>query len=110
MEICVEFVNGRLAISPDPAVVTVDTPIVWFIRGSRLALGRLQWTIYFHHGTPFPDGLASVTAATVGDHSGATTLGPAVKPGDYKYGVSVGDAETGELLGDDDPRLIVRPR
>jgi hypothetical protein len=43
------------------------------------------------------------------DHQGATEPLTPDRPGDYKYGVRVEDAESGEIVGDDDPLLIVRP-
>ena len=50
------------------------------------------------------------TVVDIADHQGVVGPVRAEEPGEYKYGVRVLDGDTGEPLGDDDPRLIVRPR
>jgi hypothetical protein len=40
-------------------------------------------------------------------HRGITAIQSADRPGDFKYDLSVEDADTGRKLGDDDPWLIV---
>jgi hypothetical protein len=47
------------------------------------------------------------TPEIIADHQAATDALRADEPGDYKYGVRVEDAESGEVIGDDDPVLIV---
>ena len=47
-------------------------------------------------------------ANSITDHQGATSDIRPELPGDYKYGVKVEDAESGEILGDDHPILRVR--
>ena len=72
---------------------------------------RLKWTIYFENGRhPFethPEGSWSIEADSAQESE--FTSGPAITPGDYKYGVRVENASTGAQLSDDDPRLIVLP-
>lgn len=41
------------------------------------------------------------------DHQGAMGPVTAEVPGEYKYGVKVEDPQSREILGDDDPKLIV---
>jgi hypothetical protein len=133
MDITVNFDGDRWSISPDPAEVNAGTPVFWILRCQRSSFSRLLWKVYFDHRTPFPTLPGPLLVTTVNrtpapklvrdleralekidprltlgpDHEGA--IGPAIptEPGDYKYGIEVRDAETGEVVGDDDPRLIV---
>lgn len=76
----------------------------------------LEWTIYFSNGHPFGSLRSGIwrqrtDAAKPGDrgsHRGILAAAPAREPGDYKYGVRISNARTGEQLSDDDPMLIVR--
>jgi hypothetical protein len=129
MDISVGLDDHRWSISPDPAEVRIGTPVFWVLHSNRSLYSRLIWKIYFNHGTPFAGLPGPFFATTINrrgegealrnlglrltqeaDHQGA--VGPVVptEPGDYKYGVEVRNAETGEVVGDDDPRLIVLPR
>lgn len=129
MDIIVNFDDFRWSTSPDPAEVQIGTPVFWILHAKRSPFARLMWRIYFNHGTPFrglpeaflvttikrhPKGesprILGVRLTQLPDHEGA--VGPVIpaEPGDYKYGVEVRNAETGEVVGDDDPRLVVLSR
>jgi hypothetical protein len=72
----------------------------------------MLWTVYFDHGTPFGgprNRIFTTTSFFSGQHTGTTGTVIAHDPGDYKYGVQVENPLNHVLLGDDDPRLIVRP-
>ena len=57
----------------------------------------------------FADRIRSSTGIheIIPDHQAATDSLVAEEAGKYKYGVRVEDSENGEVLGDDDPILIV---
>jgi len=118
MRISVVFDGQDLSIDPDVAAVTVGDPVEWLCstRGQAFP-GPLVWTIYFNRRSPFGALVTRFPLTTLSpgysrggaDHQGlAGPVYPSL-PGDYKYGVSVQDAATQNVLGDDDPRLIVRP-
>ena len=119
MKIRVEYDGHKWFISPDPAIVSIGTPIEWEFVTRGAPFPQMRWTVYFKLS---PFGIAgsrfSVTTFRTGppsaphgviNHQG--TVGPVapVQAGDYKYGVKVEDPTTNQPLGDDDPRLIVQP-
>jgi hypothetical protein len=134
VDITIVFKDGKWTVHPDPATVKVGTPITWLVRMRSSLVPLLRWIVYFDHGSPFKfnrlrvatrntelgtalirdggarDALknAGVSTDEIADHDGV--IGPISpeEPGDYKYGVRLENAETGERMGDDDPRLIVR--
>jgi hypothetical protein len=135
VNITVTFEDGKWTVDPDPADVNVGTRITWLVRVKRSSVSLQRWTVYFDHGTPFrkADRIAVTTRNTqlgailirdasardalkqagvptdvIVDHQGVIGPVSAEEPGDYKYGVRLEDAESGEKIGDDDPRLIVR--
>lgn len=107
---------------PEKTVVRMGDEIVWRCRAETQ--DKAQWTIYFHHKSPFtkeigyPDRFeASEVARTkeidrfeAPELARTVELGPFVanEPGDYKYGVRADNLDTGSQLADDDPYLIVR--
>jgi hypothetical protein len=52
MEITVTFDNGKLRTVPDPAIVSVGTPITWLCRSPRLTVPLARWMVYFNRGSP----------------------------------------------------------
>jgi len=76
-------------------------------------------TLNTHLGTAVIKGVVSsseselkyfnIDPSEITDHSGAA--GPLIpsEPGTYKYGLRLEDAESGELISDDDPQLIILP-
>jgi hypothetical protein len=131
MDIQVNFDDAKWFVSPDPCQVAVNTPLFWFLRCRRSSIARLRWILYFNSGTPFnfqghrpsqfhfpvttlntnlPESQnVGIDPKEMGDHVGAA--GPFIpsEPGTYKYGLRLEDAESGELIGDDDPQLIILP-
>jgi hypothetical protein len=108
-----------LQIHPDPATVSVGENVTWELyydyydgRG-ELSMDPLLWTVYFSDGSPFPGWKnRAVETKPEGnpEHKGTLDGGATSSEGDYKYGVRVQNSRTKEILCDDDPRLIVRPR
>jgi hypothetical protein len=112
MEIWAEFDGKSWRFHPDPAIVDQGTPITWRFQNTTLLIPRIRWTAYFDHGAPFRtqgDRFSTITSLFFGQHAGSTGTVTADDPGDYKYGVRAEDALSQAVLGDDDPRLIVRP-
>jgi len=118
MKIFLRYFAHQIHISPDPAILTIGSPVEWELFSDGLNLPQLRWTVYFDHGTPFPQGQHIFTAVTllaaipsrssVIGMSHVGQLGPfvAVSSGDYKYGVRV--EAFNQIMADDDPFLIVR--
>jgi hypothetical protein len=132
MDIIITFHNGLWLTNPSPAIVAINTSVRWIVRAPGLATRALLWKVHFGQSLPFgeelrtlevrteystlrqPDeidrgalmslGLSENLALT---HQGSTQGHVADRPGDYKYDLSVQDANTGEALGDDDPMLYV---
>jgi hypothetical protein len=96
VNISVGFSDGKLVL---PAVMKVKRgeQVAWGVTSERI----LEWTVYFHHGTPF-----SVSEKKLVTDSGAIVLGKAEQIGEYKYGIRLNDPHTRELVADD-PYLIV---
>ena len=110
MEIWVSFDFGKFTVTPDPATVKAGTPLIWRFRSNLAVQDRVRWTVYFYHGSPFrfePKEISTTTQSAAGQHAGATGTMVPDDPGDYKYGVRAEDAFKQNILGDDDPRLIV---
>ena len=108
--------EGPLNIRPDPAFVTIGESVTWELlfdpQGSTFRV-PLKWEIYFQDKDPFSlsNGRAWIARSepnSNGEHKEMLDVGEAREPGDYKYGVRIANAESGEELSDDDPRLIVR--
>jgi|tagenome__1003787_1003787.scaffolds.fasta_scaffold16599573_1 hypothetical protein len=53
MDINIKFENGKLSVTPDPAVVATGTPVTWLVRIAKSKLLLLRWTVYFTKGSPF---------------------------------------------------------
>ncbi|MBB3446612.1 hypothetical protein [Rhizobium sp. BK379] len=111
MDIFVRYQNRQWSIDPDPAKVKLGEKVTWWLSWPNSTTRLVLWTVYFG---PFREldlqtttGIPTSTGNT--DHSGV--IGPFVAedPGDYKYGISVTDAETGVDIDEDDPHLIVQP-
>lgn len=115
MEIWVEFDGAKWSFSPDPAVVSRGTLITWRFRSVALAVPQIPqilWTVYFAHGSPFGTQgtqFFTTTANFPGQQTGTTGSVVAIDPGDYKYGVRAQNLSNKNMLGDDDPRLVVTP-
>jgi hypothetical protein len=120
MRIHVVFSGKRWKIQPDPAVVRVGESVVWEFETSDSAAASIVWVIYFDNGTPFgklgsrfsllTQGAAIQTPVRqVYKHFAIFPGARAGEPGDYKYGIKAEDPLNKLVLGDDDPRLIVRP-
>ena len=123
MDISIEYRDGRWTISPNPAKVYVGDKVTWLLSWPKSPIRLVRWKIYFG---PFreldlqtttlllPTITAGATASgaveTGASHSGI--VGPLVAedPGEYKYGVSVTNAESDKAIDDEDPKLIVLQR
>ena len=117
------LIGTKFIVTPDPVNVLVGEPVFWeFV--SDLPIYNILWEIYFQGGEPFGQGLSNLKANTIGAHStplgavgpiarpthlGLSPSAVASKPGDYKYGIRAMDMDSNQLLGDDDPYLMVLP-
>lgn len=119
--------GDRLIVRPDPAIVRVGEDVAWalFFDGPEAPFGNrvqwdmsLEWRVYFNSAHPFGQRFRGVWTQKTdplqpGDNvrapRGMLAAAPVQEPGDYKYGVAISNARTGERLSDDDPILIVRP-
>jgi len=108
LEVSVSIEPGKVNVSPDPAVVDEDTRVEWkFTVDPRLP--PLTIEVYFSAGSP--TGWSSERAVYYGSDSPNPIIGAiAQEPGEYKYGVRASNHETKEVVADDDPCLIVRPK
>jgi hypothetical protein len=112
VKIYVSFIGGKTVCSPDPARVPVGQYVTW--ECTATAPRRLSWRFYFTGSHPFGQhfmGSATFGGSSVqqfGPPSTVLVTTPAMMdPNDYKYGVEVSDADSGETLSDDDPYLTV---
>jgi hypothetical protein len=103
----------RLIIEPDPAYAHVGSKVEWRLSFDKNYPHPIEWVVYFGHATPFKEkewkavtGLQTVPPSPAG-HEGSIAAGTADESGEYKYGVRIVNANTGEALSDDDPILIV---
>jgi hypothetical protein len=110
MEIWVSFDGQKFTISPDPARVKVNTPVIWRFQANQVSTNLIRWTVLFREKSPFQfqaGAFTTTTQSVQGQHSGATGAMAPDKPGDYKYAVRADDALTQSELGEDDPYLTV---
>ena len=134
MDINVTYIDGKWITDPNPAIVTVGTRIRWVFRSVRLSVDTLAWRVRFGEYAPFGDRVRELQAKSVhlrvrtrdnrrlietlfqviglnteflSDHITATEEFTAEQPGEYKYDLEVSDAESEEILGDEDPYLYV---
>lgn len=107
MDISVIFDDGLWRTFPDPAIVRRGSSVTWRFLSMR-SEDALAWEVYFGRAPFLKEQSLIVTSFRNqnGQHAADVTA-DAEKPGDYKYGVRVADAKSGEPIGDDDPRLIV---
>src|SRR5205807_406492 len=98
--------EGKLHLSPDRAIVYAGTVVKWELRVVNLRpySRRLMWTVYFSSGSPFP-GESSIFRVSPRSPQELVAAGPALRPGDWKYGVRLEEIERREVLADDDPLL-----
>src|SRR4051794_38245290 len=116
MDISIGYGDGKWSISPNPAEVYIGDSVTWLLSWPKSTIRLVRWKIYFGPfreldlqtttlllPTAFVGATGSGVVLTGAAHSGV--IGPFVAedPGDYKYGVSVTNAETGEDLDDEDP-------
>ena len=120
MKIRATFTTPKnMVISPEKVTVLAGEPVYWeFVSNSLIP--QINWTINFHHDSPFGPALSTVKAQTVGSipraavstpaarHIGLSSLIAQVPGTDYKYDVVAQDAQ-GNTLAEDDPYLTVLP-
>lgn len=109
MDIYVEYQNSNWSIKPDPATVKLGEKVTWLLSWPNSPKRLVRWTVYFG---PFRElDLQTTTGnpTSVGNTNHSGVIGPFVAedPGEYKYGISVMDAETDVDIDDEDPKLIV---
>jgi hypothetical protein len=132
MDITITFHNGRWLTDPNPAIVVVGTGVRWIFQAPVLQTSALLWKVHFAQRMPFgenfrtlevntqraePSQPREIVAETLASfelpeylafqHRGTTRSHVADDPGDYKYDLSIENASSGELLGEDDPTLYV---
>lgn len=107
-KISVRIRKGEIQVSPDPAIVDQGKPIEWRFSVERsVASGSIE--LYFSGATPTGWNVETVR------YSESTSSQPRIgaiaeDPGEYKYGIRATAEQTNEVVADDDPWLIVRPR
>ncbi len=115
------FENRRISLAnPDPAKAFVGDSIVWAF-DTNVGLPRdLIWMIYFSGSTPFKSKGTTFRTVSAGKaqkqrggsviyvHSALSLPLTAEDPGDFKYGIRVIDSRSNQVLGDDDPYLLIR--
>jgi len=94
MNILVQYQNQKWSIDPDPAKVVLGEKVTWLLSWPNSPTRLVRWTIYFG---PFRElDLQTTTGSptSVGNTNHAGVIGPFVAedPGEYKYGISVTDA------------------
>jgi hypothetical protein len=114
MIVSVTGVAGRgLTITPDPVVIKKGERIAWRfgVVDPNNNTNALRYGIYINNGNPFGKhpGSWALEGEPTTSGIGILEAGPATEPGNYKYGVRIADANTGEALSDDDPILVVLP-
>lgn len=103
----------RLIVNPEPAYVRRGEEVSWDVSFAPANdPGAIQWTVYFKtNGNPFKPGEKELEIKLLttesGGHTSEFNAGKAVQTGDYKYGVLIENATTGQQLSDDDPHLVV---
>jgi hypothetical protein len=132
MDIKVTYHSGRWVTDPSPAIVVVGTRVRWIFRTPGLPDRSLLWKVTFGGRLPFGREHAVLKVQTRREeyrervnydeqtlqrlelpqdanviHRGETETQPAERAGQFKYDLSVSDAMSGELIGDDDPWLVV---
>lgn len=109
--ISVRIERGKIQVSPDPAIVEEGKSIQW--QFNVYALPSLTIEVYFSYGTP--TGWTKQIAEYFEMGTGVKARTPFIAavardPGDYKYGIRATLHDTKEIVADDDPYLMVRPR
>lgn len=134
MDINITFIEGKWVTDPNPAIVTLGTKIRWVFRSARLPAETLAWRVRFSETPPFGDKARQLLAKSRNfrgrtrvnrrlietllrelgmetelliDHFAMTEEFTAEQPGEFKYDLEVEDADTEEILGDEDPYLYV---
>jgi hypothetical protein len=108
-KISVSIETGKVIVSPDPAVVDAGTSVEWRFEVDPGLPPSLTLEVYFSAASP--TGWSSERAIYSKSRSPSPIIGAvAQQPGDYKYGVKASNHETNEVIADDDPYLVVRPR
>ncbi|WP_395753907.1 hypothetical protein [Prosthecobacter sp.] len=114
-----------LSITPEPALIHVGDRVVWkllFFNGRLAQSIKIKCTIYFEKSNPFKgnsnkdftaygQSIKYPPASPVSEENGEVIIdaGKASEAGHYKYGIRITNAETEEIISDDDPALIVLP-
>ena len=105
--------GGKLKVDPDPAIARAGTPVEWEFVLLDAPFGKVSWEVYFSHTKAFPWEVRDIETPPLHSkgitHRGVLRVGPAMEPGDHKYGVRFYEVDTGKKIGDDDPRLVVLP-
>jgi hypothetical protein len=113
IQVVKQLAKRSVDVTPDPAHVHTGESVSWAIHAeSPNEIGAIEWEILFENDSPFGDqqieSLKTTTKSKGGEgHHGTVNGGSAKKPGDWKYRIKSSDVTTGEVLTDDDPRLIV---
>jgi hypothetical protein len=132
MDITVTFNGGRWVTDPSLAIVAIGTEVRWIFRSPDQETRALVWRVSFKALNPFGEGGEALEVRTRSAesqrwvsrdfeflrqlgleedaaliHRGVTDAKLAGQTGEFKYDLSVHDAETGEIIGEDDPWLIV---
>ena len=120
-------ITGRLGetkAEPERAIIEVGEPVQWAVRvaGGRRWIPSVLWEVYFEKESPFRERTWRVSSELKEPgrrrwrdkrkavHVATIEAGEAHEPGEYKYGVRAFAGSTQELLGDDDPYIVVRER
>jgi hypothetical protein len=100
---------GYVNVSPDPAEVIEGGDVEWQFE-VQPTLPNLTLEIYFSHQSPTTWSTQQInTQPSIGGVT-PTITARVNDPGEYKYGVKATELGTRQVIADDDPYLIVRPK
>lgn len=104
-EIKVTVTAHSLRVEPETFSVPRGRHVVWsFFRAEGMP--RLRFNVYFDGDSPFPWKSIQLEE-NISPQLANSLSARAETPGEYKYGIRVEDAVTGQLIEDEDPYLLV---
>lgn len=119
--VSIQFINGKIIASPDPIIIKLGDQIRWGVSTQqreaikfsgtqikRILILVLVVEIHFANTSPFENNYQRIRAEGIsGSIMGTSITGPAIRRGNFKYGVRISEGHSGEFLEDVDPIIIV---
>jgi hypothetical protein len=100
---------GSIRVWPDPAEVAEGGTVEWEF-DLQTTLPSLTLEIYFSGNSPTTWSTKQINVRSSSGGPAARITATVNDPGEYKYGVKATQMGTHQVIADDDPYLIVRPR